>query len=268
MEKHLILKSYLNEIKIKGYSEKTILNRKKILEKFLKKYDFPDKISTYNFLSEIKVSKNSMSTYATYIRVFAKYWQDSTNDIFKLPEVTKMSKKEKTYLTKAELNKLISSTENDRDSLIIEFLANTGLRIGELTKLTKKDFDFENNVVKVCGKGDKERTVPLNTEIAKKIKEYIEKNEDNAFVFHSRKNGSIATNTINYMLRSAAKKAGLEKHVTPHILRHTFATQLLGGGVNITSVQKLLGHSSINTTAIYLHVNQEELKKAVETLVK
>ena len=169
--------SFINEIKIKGYSEKTILNRKKILEKFLKKYDFPDKISTYNFLSEIKVSKNSMSTYATYIRVFAKYWQDSTNDIFKLPEVTKMSKKEKTYLTKAELNKLISSTENDRDSLIIEFLANTGLRIGELTKLTKKDFDFENNVVKVCGKGDKERTVPLNTEIAKKIKEYIEKNE-------------------------------------------------------------------------------------------
>ncbi len=144
-----------------------------------------------------------------------------------------------------------------------------GLRINECVNLKLDDVDFNNEEIKVIeGKGNKDRTVPMNDTLIELLEEYLDNGRIEAGTdrFLSSKSGKICAQLVNREIRKAVKSAGIQKKVSCHVLRHSFASNMLDRGANILQVQKLLGHESIETTSIYLHTTFEELQEAVDVL--
>jgi len=179
----------------------------------------------------------------------------------------RMPKKERTYLTKKEVEATIDCIHSPLIGLIARFLFNTGLRISECLNLTLDDVDFEKRSIHVRqGKGRKDRMVPINNTIYGLLLDYRENWRDaygSDFFFATRKSGSISYSYVNGTIRNAAKKAGIKKPVSCHILRHSFASALVEKNVNLVQIQKLLGHESLAVTSIYTHTNMEALSEAV-----
>jgi len=179
----------------------------------------------------------------------------------------RMPKKERTYLTKKEVEATIDCIHSPLIGLIARFLFNTGLRISECLNLTLDDVDFEKRSIHVRqGKGRKDRMVPINNNIYGLLLDYRENWRDayeSDFFFATRKSGSISYSYVNGTIRSAAKQAGMKKPVSCHILRHSFASALVEKNVNLVQIQKLLGHESLAVTSIYTHTNMEALSEAV-----
>jgi len=179
----------------------------------------------------------------------------------------RMPKKERTYLTKKEVEATIDCIHSPLIGLIARFLFNTGLRISECLNLTLDDVDFEKRSIHVRqGKGRKDRMVPINNNIYGLLLDYRENWRDayeSDFFFATRKSGSISYSYVNGTIRSAAKQAGIKKPVSCHILRHSFASALVEKNVNLVQIQKLLGHESLAVTSIYTHTNMEALSEAV-----
>jgi len=145
----------------------------------------------------------------------------------------------------------------------------SGLRINECINLKLEDIDLTHDYIKVIeGKGKKDRNIPINDSLKKILEDYLQKERIEAGTdrFLSSKSGKICAQLVNRMIREAIKKAGLEKKVSCHVLRHSFASNMLERGANILQVQKLLGHQSIRTTTVYLHTTFEELQEAVNVL--
>lgn len=159
-----------------------------------------------------------------------------------------------------------------RDRAILELLYGSGLRVSELCALEEKNLDFPNEVVKVFGKGHKERYVPLNEQCILCLKDYIHmgrpelilKNELNAteILFVNHRGGPLTPRGVRVILDNIIEKTASKTHVSPHMLRHTFATQLLDGGADLRSVQEMLGHAFLSSTQIYTHVSKEKIKQA------
>lgn len=153
--------------------------------------------------------------------------------------------------------------------MVLQTLYYTGMRIGELTELEVGDVDFESNVIHIRnGKGDKERTVPLHKELKKVLLEYVNNwrlNVVSDYLFCT-KTGRISQVYVSSELRKTLMLAGINKAITPHTYRHTFASRLIKKGVGVVQVQKLLGHESLLTTGIYTHSTIEDLSQAVTTL--
>ena len=154
-----------------------------------------------------------------------------------------------------------------RDKAILEVLYATGMRVSELTGLKVPNLDFDLGLCTVWGKGSKERMVPLGgpaqTALARYLRDVrpvLDRGSSGGHVFLNRKGGALSRTTIWNLVRDAARAAGLEKKVSPHTLRHTFATHLLEGGADLVAVQELLGHADISTTQIYTHVDREYLR--------
>ncbi|MGC8913188.1 MAG: site-specific tyrosine recombinase/integron integrase [Thermoplasmata archaeon] len=174
------------------------------------------------------------------------------------------------YLNEEEAHLLIESAkEHPRDYAILRTLAYTGLRVGELCNLEIGDIDFSEGVIHVrSGKGDKDRIVVIEENTASALKTYlseryrIDAGTDRVFI--SRKKKPISPLSVERIVKKYAKKAGITKKVTPHVLRHTFATTLLNHGADIRFIQTILGHASVSTTQIYTHVDNESLKKIYE----
>ena len=171
-------------------------------------------------------------------------------------------------LTNEEVTKLLNSVSgNDnlsiRNRAMLELLYATGLRVSELISLKFSNVDIEECFVKIFGKGNKERLVPFGQKAQLYLKRYlrIRKNSKSEFVFLTRLNKPISRIEFWRQLKQIAIKAGIMKNITPHTLRHSFATHLLTGGADIRFVQEMLGHSSISTTQIYTHISQERLKE-------
>jgi len=179
----------------------------------------------------------------------------------------RMPKKERTYLTKKEVEATIDCIHSPLIGLIARFLFNTGLRISECLNLTLDDVDLEKRAIHVRqGKGRKDRMVPINNNIYGLLLDYRENWRDaysSDFFFATRKSGSISYSYVNGTIRNAAKKAGIKKSVSCHILRHSFASALVEKNVNLVQIQKLLGHESLAVTSIYTHTNMEALSEAV-----
>jgi site-specific recombinase XerD len=188
----------------------------------------------------------------------------------------KINKKLPYFLYLQEVNKLIEATPRDtifgiRDIAILELLYGTGMRVGELVNLNIHDIDLYEKTIRVFGKGSKERILPLGNPSIKAIQEYltgrhlfsknvsINKNDQNALLLN-RFGGRLSTRSIGRIIIKYMKIAGLNKKISPHVLRHSFATHLLGGGADLRSVQELLGHESLSTTQIYTHITKERLK--------
>ena len=171
-------------------------------------------------------------------------------------------------LTNEEVTKLLNSvSESDnlsiRNRAMLELLYATGLRVSELISLKFSNIDIEECYVKIFGKGNKERLVPFGQKAQLYLKRYlrIRKNTKSEFIFLTRLNKPISRIEFWRQLKQIALKAGIMKNITPHTLRHSFATHLLTGGADIRFVQEMLGHSSISTTQIYTHVSQQRLKE-------
>jgi integrase/recombinase XerD len=153
-----------------------------------------------------------------------------------------------------------------RDSAMLELIYSSGLRVSELTSIKLGDINFEAGFIRVMGKGSKERVVPVNARAIEKVKRYMSVERPvilgkkrSAYLFVTRRGGPMTRQRFWQMLKSIGKKAGLE--LSPHTMRHCFATHLLEGGADLRSVQKMLGHSDISTTQIYTKVTTDRIKK-------
>lgn len=182
------------------------------------------------------------------------------------------------FLNSPELRLLIEAIDRlsprgvvagvERNTALVVMLAYSGLRVAELISLDRDDVDVEAGTIHVRhGKGDRERYVPLHALAAKALTRYLTSRFDqDAALFVSRKHRRLSTSQVRRVVQEVAGEAGIHKRVTPHKLRHTFATMLLEKGVNIRVVQELLGHASITSTQIYTHVTQEGKRGAVDLL--
>lgn len=182
----------------------------------------------------------------------------------------KIPQKERTYLSEIEIKQLLMAIDHPLIRLIVETMYRTGLRISECLDLTIENVDLENGVIHVvAGKGNKDRLVPISSTLLPLLKQYVTRERADTpspLFFATKKTGKVSPVYVNHHLGKAAKALGWKKHVSAHILRHSFASQLVKKNVNLVKIQKLLGHSSLKVTSVYTHSNIEELDEAVNQL--
>jgi integrase/recombinase XerD len=175
------------------------------------------------------------------------------------------------YLRQRELDLLVAAAPTDRDRLILLIGAYAGLRVSEIVKLQVEHLDFEDAMIEVhAGKGDKDRNVPMHTRLAWDLRRYLN-GRTSGWLFPAPRSshgatGHLTTRAVQNMVAAAAGRAQIARHVTPHKLRHTFATQLLAQGADLIEIKDLLGHSSVATTQIYAAALPERLRGAVDRL--
>lgn len=176
-------------------------------------------------------------------------------------------------LTTAEIDRIIAAVDTSspkglRDSAMLEVLYSCGLRVSELTSLRLQDLFFGEGYIRVVGKGDKQRLVPISTTARDRIQRYLEvRRSDRAgeeILFLNNRGRQLTRVMVFTILKNAARQAGIDKHISPHTFRHSFATHLLEGGASIRQVQEMLGHESILTTEIYTHLDSSHLRRTVE----
>jgi site-specific recombinase XerD len=184
-------------------------------------------------------------------------------------EVKQVKRKhtERTYLTETEIEKVLGQIEHPVISAVAYTLYYTGIRMQECVELELDDIDFNKNTLHVrLGKGTKSRTIPMCGTLVQKLKEYLAGRTSDSEMFFATKSGWICPSYINRELKKAAARAKVDVALSAHMLRHSFGSNLLKNGVDIIRVQKLMGHASISTTAIYMHTNMDGLMDAVEAL--
>lgn len=177
----------------------------------------------------------------------------------------------------SEVNRLLEqasankSPEGMRDAAMLELLYATGMRVSELVSLNIADVDIKEGFVRCFGKGSKERVIPIHQRAMEKLTDYINKGHaalsgggGKEALFLNQRGERLTRQGLWGILKGYAKKAGIKEKISPHILRHSFATHLLGGGADLRSVQELLGHVNISTTQIYTHLTQEGLHKTYD----
>jgi len=194
------------------------------------------------------------------------------NPMAHFPKVKSVQRKFRETLTEAEVSTFIATPENGtvlglRDRAIITLLYGSGIRASECAGLRNRDVDFAAATVRVTGKGGHERVVPLNREVVRALDEYRLASgvrEANQTFFLTRSKRAMGRSTICQRVKQHAKKAGITKHVSPHTLRHTFATHLVLAGVNIVTIRDLLGHRQITSTQVYFHMTAVDLRAAAD----
>lgn len=187
-------------------------------------------------------------------------------------ESPKVVRKLPEHLTKEEVDRFLDAPDPEhplywRDRAMLEFLYATGMRVSELVELPISGLDLDEAFVTVFGKGSKERLVPVGTPALRAVHRYLaevrpglEKGEGQGRVFLNARGRPIGRTAVWALVKESARRAGIRKTVSPHTLRHTFATHLLEGGADLAAVQELLGHADISTTQIYTHVDREYLR--------
>jgi len=192
-------------------------------------------------------------------------------------ESPKLDKKIPRVLTLDEIDRIISvidlsTPEGERNRAMIELMYGGGLRVSETVNLRLGDLYFDEGFIRVEGKGGKHRFVPLSDYTRKILERYIRyvrskirpKKEAENILFLNRRGGRLTRNMVFIFLKNYARAAGIEKNISPHTLRHSFATHLLENGADLRSIQLLLGHENITTTEIYLHTSAKQIKEALQ----
>jgi len=165
----------------------------------------------------------------------------------------------------------LSTPDAKRDMAMLQLLYASGMRVSELVSLNLADIDTKGGYVRCFGKGHKERLIPIHEQAALAVEEYINKarpqlghNGNETALFLNRRGGRLTRQGLWQILKGYAKEAGLEAQITPHTLRHSFATHMLSGGADLRSVQQLLGHANISTTQVYTHLTSEHIRRTYE----
>ncbi len=267
----------------KNYSKYTILNYKLDLEGFkkflgdsaLEKVDYLALRKYLALLKEKNLKNRSISRQLSTLRSFFKFLVREgllkSNPIISLSS-PKQEKLLPLFLTEEEVTKLIAAVElkgerDYRDRAVIETFYSTGIRVSELVGLNIEDIDFIGAVIKVLGKGKKERIVPIGDQALSTIRDYLErrKKQQEAGALFLNKNGKRITDRgIRNVIGKYIRLASLKHGVSCHTLRHSFATHLLNRGADLRSVQELLGHVNLSTTQIYTHLTTEKLKQVYD----
>jgi tyrosine recombinase XerC len=268
----------------KNYSRHTILNYRLDLEDFkqflgdtdLEKVDYLTLRKYLAHLREKSLGTRSINRRLSCLRSFFKFLvRDNylkTNPILSILS-PKSEKHLPAFLTEEEVSKLIESVypkdDKDertlRDRAILETFYSTGLRVQELVNLNLEDIDFIGGIVKVMGKGKKERIVPIGEIAIAAIRKYLEKRKKKGNVLFLNKSGKrITTRGVRDIVWKYVKSAGIKQGISSHTLRHSFATHLLNRGADLRTVQELLGHINLSTTQIYTHLTTERLKSVYD----
>ncbi len=206
--------------------------------------------------------------------IFEDYRKDNPTILLETP---KIGRKLPDTLSQTEIDQIInqidlSHPQGHRNKTILETLYSCGLRVTELITLQISDLFFEEGFIRVIGKGDKQRFVPINLETQKLILIYIKQVRNHTqpqkgfedTIFLNRRGKQLTRNMIFLIVKDLAERAGIKKKVSPHTFRHSFATHLLENGADLRSIQQMLGHESITTTEIYMHLDKTFLKEVVE----
>lgn len=230
------------------------------------------------FMYNKKYKRNTIARKLSSLRSFYKYLFNNNvikTNPFKYVKTPKKEKMLPKYLSVVDLETIFNVPNlnfnlGQRDRLILEILYATGIRVGELVEIKVSDIDFFNKEIKVNGKGSKQRIVEfgdycfeyinlfLNDGREKILKKY---NKTSSYLIINDHGDKITTRGVELLIDKIIKKAALKRKVTPHMLRHTFATHLLNEGCDILTVKELLGHESLESTQIYTHVSNEHLRK-------
>lgn len=288
--KPFYLEDFLAYLKAeKNLSDHTLKAYKSDIEQFFvwKSKRGKDEIISLDDLKEyinylaLKYSKNSIARKIASIKVLFKYLTREHYFNYNFANTLNTPKKEKklpVFLDDMEVEKILSipdlnNSKGLRDRAIVEVLYATGIRLNELVSLTISHLNIEENEITVFGKGSKERIVLLSNRAKRFLKKYLEvayddlalnkfnKEDNNSPLFLNSKGYKLTAKSVERLVDDCAKKANINKHVSPHTLRHSFATNLLNGGADLRVVQELLGHSSISNTQIYTHINTVRLKE-------
>jgi integrase/recombinase XerD len=265
-------KEYLEKLKdrcvLRGYSRQTIKAYSYNVGRFL---DFIDKsrlnLSQESVRSYLLSQDTAVNTSRLRHASISFFFREILNREFSLDEVP-IKKKEKTLprvVSKEKIKEMIDSTENLKHRLIIKLLYSSGLRLQELVNLKRRDIDFERGLINVrLGKGGKDRMTLISENLKMDLLKYYSiYSFQTGYVFEGRL-GKYTKKSVQKVLDNAGTKAGIK--VTPHMLRHSFATHLLEAGTDIRHIQKLLGHSDLSTTQIYTHVSNNDLKNITSPL--
>jgi len=250
-----------DECKLKGYSKKTIKNYTHHIEKYL-----ASKKSPRNYLLFL-IDKNKsdetvrLAGFAIkfYLKARKKGAQDTVSDLDVIPNL-KREKKLPIILSKEEIKSMVLATNNLTHRLIIQIGYSSGLRLSEIINLKWSDIDFNRNSIHIKkGKGKKDRIVMLSEIVRESLQNLVEDKQGHVFVTSRR--SKYTPRAIQKIIENTAKKAGIKKKISPHTLRHSFATHLLERGTDIRYIRDLLGHSDIGTTSIYTKVSNRVLSK-------
>jgi integrase/recombinase XerC len=215
-------------------------------------------------------SRSSISRKLASVRTFFEFLIRKgalKNNLAKLVPTPRGEKRLPTFLTVDEVVKLLSIEGSgaliSRDIAVLELLYSSGLRVSELVGINLNDIDLKNLTVKVLGKGNKERIVPVGSKAAHALDEYLRErlgmNPGGDHLFVNTRGDRLNVRSVDRIIRKYALLAGIPKNVSPHVLRHTFATHLLGGGADLRAIQEMLGHKSLSTTQRYTHTSIEKL---------
>jgi integrase/recombinase XerD len=270
LENNKLIEKFKNELNIEGYSQKTIdvyslyLSLfSKFIKKNLKTINNNDIINYLSYLKKKKISNTSLSLVLSSIKHFYNnYLKLNILIDIKLP---KKAKTIPTVLTLKEIKNLVENTKLKRNKLIIEFIFSSGVRVSECVNMKINNLNLEENTGRVInGKGNKDRLIILSKKWIKKYIKYLQKRKNkikSEYLFCSDSGNKLSVDTIQKFIKESAKLANITKKISPHTLRHSFATNLLENDVNIRYIQQLLGHSNLNTTQIYTKVNTNKLKE-------
>ena len=281
------LSSYLDYLKYqKNYSDYTILSYKDDIIEYLdylnsENLDYLDiEYSDIRFflmyLKDTKKDNNSsIDRKLSSLRGFYKYMANEgivKTNVFSLVNGPKKSKKLPRYFEYNELEEMFNIPDlitplGQRDRLILEMLYATGVRVGELVSIKVSDIDLGRRNIIILGKGNKERFVTYGEYCEDSLKEYLKdgrlslNTKDSEYLFLNNNGGQLTERGVRFILDKIIKQTGINKSISPHMIRHSFATHLLNAGCDLLTVQKLLGHESIKATQIYTHVTTDRLKE-------
>lgn len=284
---HKVLDDFIDYINYqRGYSENTMLNYKNDIIEFIdflkengiNNFDKVDYQIVKKYLMELynkKLSRSSVSRKLSSLRSLYKYLHnESLVDInpFSLISSPKKEKRLPKFLYNEDIEKIFNVPNTNtnlgqRDMLILELLYDTGVRVSELVNIKINDINFKDKSIRILGKGNKERIVLFGVYALDILELYIKdgrvnllNKKDNDYLILNAKGDNITSRGVRLIIDNIIKKASLSIHISPHTLRHTFATHLLENGADLLTVKELLGHSSLSSTGIYTHVTNERLR--------
>ena len=284
MEKDDFIKlSYVNNfyeyLLTKNYSQNTILSYINDLYYFYlfvkKDLDLVKEEDIRDYLEYLNLKKDKSTSVSRKISTFKSFYKflylneyiDKKEYPLSKISYPKTEKKLPKFIYYNDLLEMINESskgkEGLRDRLIIEMLYATGVRVSELVNIKINDIDFNNRRIIVCGKVNKERIVYYGEYAMKVLNDYLRERENinNQYLFLNNRGEKLTDRGVRYIIDNIMKNLSVKTHVTPHVLRHTFATDMLNNGCDIKVVQELLGHSSLKTTEVYTHVTNDRLKE-------
>ncbi len=259
---HGLIDKFKRELEIRNFSRKTVKSYIYSIERFLEFCESKGLGLNENSVKDyiqILLNKKNPSTVSQNLSAIEFFFFNVLRQKIKIPH-PKRNKTIPVVLTIEEVRGLINATNNIKHKLILKLLYGCGLRVSEVISLKKEEVNFKEGLIKIrLAKGRKDRFVNIPNSVFNELKNYYELVVGN-ILFPSNRGGKLTTATIQKIVKNSSKKAGIKKDIHPHTLRHSFATHLLEQGTDLRIIQKLLGHSDIKTTQIYLQVSNQLIK--------